>query len=139
MSNINRIDVRLITSTKTNAGTDGRVYIGVAGREFYINSSGDDFEKGADHTYVLGKGSNIKYDSGNDPQKPQLVTGDLNKYPVYLRFEPLGENPDWNLEYVIVTVNPGENQIRFENKRLSGSPDIWLGQKKGKYVYLSHS
>ena len=136
MANINRIDVQVWTGTKRYSGTDGEVYIGVAGREFYIDTSADDFEAGSNRVYVLGSGANIKWASKNNPRVPQLRTEDLDKFPVYLRFEPRGSGPNWNLERVIVTVNPGPSQIKFDNIRLAGSPDLWLGQKYGKFLFL---
>jgi hypothetical protein len=152
MANITRIDVQLTTASASSAsthgigsegtGTNGDVYIGIAGREFYIDSKDpkhNDFESASSKVYVLGNGGNIMFEEQNDPRKPQLVTEDLSKYPVYLRFEPSGSNPDWNVERVTVKVNPGHGEIRFDNARLVGSPDIWLGQRMGKFVYLSKS
>lgn len=134
MANIRRIDVRLKTGTAGGAGTDGDVYIGVAGREFYIDTAYDDFERGSDRTYTLGTGANIKYAQYNNPRNPQLDTADVATFPVYLRFEPPGPGPNWNLEFVEVTVNPGSGQIKY--RALKGSPDLWLGQKYGKFVHL---
>jgi len=51
MAAIDAIDVRVATSSGAGGGTDGDVYIGVAGREFYIDRFGqDDFEQGSDVT-----------------------------------------------------------------------------------------
>lgn len=137
MANINRIDVLLKTGKKQFAGTNGSVYIGIAGREFHTDSAAQDFENGDKRTYTLGVGANILDPERNDPRSPQLDTGDLSKFPVYLRFEPHGNNPDWNVENVIVTVNPGTKEIKFSNARLNFAPDIWLGQKYGKFIYMS--
>ena len=139
MARITRIDVVVTTGTKSGAGTDGEVYIGIGGREFYLDSTADDFEAGSSRTYTLGVSANIRYASYNDPRNPQLETDDPGKYPVYLRFEPAGSGPSWNVERITVTVNPGPSQIRYDNTDLSGSPDIWLGQKYGKYIYLSRA
>ena len=136
MANIRRIDLRLYTSNKSGAGTDGDVFLGIAGREFSIDSRSNDFERGADRTYTLGVGPNILNAPRNNPRSPQLKTEDLEEYPVYIRFEPKGSGPDWSLEWVSVTVNPGPNQIRYQNPPLRGSPDIWLGQNYGKMIYL---
>ena len=137
MVNIRRIDLRLYTANRSKAGTDGEVYLGMAGREFNIDSTGNDFERGSDRIYTLGVGANIKRPDNNDPRKPQLKTEDLAKYPVYLRFEPKGSGPNWNLEWLSATVNPGPSQIKYENPPLRGSPDIWLGDNYGKIVYLT--
>lgn len=137
MANINRLDVWVVTGSKNGAGTDGDVYIGIAGREFFIDTAADDFEAGSNRTYTLGVGANIHHASSNDPRSPQLSTSDLDKYPVYLRFEPKNSGPDWNLERIRVTTNPGPNEIKFDNVRLAGAPDVWLGQHHGKAIYLS--
>lgn len=134
MTAIRRIDVRLVTKADPGADTDGEVYIGVGGREFYIDSAQDDFELGADDTYVLGQGSNVLNSARNDPTSPPLDTSDLDKFPVYVRFEPTGSAPDWHLGRADVTVNPGTNQVKYS--ALAGSPDIWLSQKSGKFCYL---
>jgi len=137
MTDINVIQARLVTGNRAAAGTDGRVYIGAAGREFRIDAAGNDFERGANRTYILGQGSGVRNAGSNDPRNPQLDTEDLDKYPVYLRFEPSGGGPDWNVERVQVTVNPGRDEVNFDNLRLSGAPDVWLGTNHGKAIYLS--
>ncbi len=61
MSNINTIYARIVTKYIEDGGTDGYVYIGIGGREFSIDSkrtADDDFEKGAEKTYVLGEEPN---------------------------------------------------------------------------------
>jgi hypothetical protein len=72
MAVIERIDVQLATSTREGAGTDGDVFIGIAGREFYIESEANDFEAGSNRTYRLGDGANILYSGLNDPRAQQL-------------------------------------------------------------------
>jgi hypothetical protein len=134
MADINRIDVLIATASGSGSGTDGNVYIGVAGREFYIDSAQDDFEEGDSFTYVLGQGANVLNAGLNDPRSPQLSTFDVDRWPVYLRFEPAGDNADWHLEGVIVTVNPGPSQVQY--RALKDSPDLWLGQRMGKQVFL---
>lgn len=136
MANINRIDVQVWTGSKNGAGTDGDVYVAVAGREFYVDSSANDFERGSTRTYTLGTAANVRYAAYNDPRSPQLKTEDLAKYPVYIRFEPYGVGPDWNLERIVITVNPGPSQVVYDNLRIAGTPDLWLGQKYGKVLYL---
>jgi hypothetical protein len=134
MTTISRIDVRIATASDAGSGTDGDVFVGVGGREFYIDSAQNDFEAGADDTYTLGEAANVLNSSRNDPRNPQLDTTDLNKFPVYVRFEQPGDTSEWHLERADVTVNPGSNQIRYS--ALAGSPDIWLGRKSGRFCYL---
>ena len=58
---IRTIDLRISTSPEDTAGTDGDVYLGVAGREFRIetvnppNEDLDDFQPGQEWTYILGE------------------------------------------------------------------------------------
>lgn len=134
MADIERIDVRVVTGDGSGAGTDGRVYAGIAGREFRIDSDSDDFERGSDRTYVLGEGPSIRHEDRNDPRNPRLVTTDLDLFPVYLRFEPQGDNANWDLERVDITVNPGPREIKYS--ALKDSPHLWLGQDYGKYRFL---
>jgi hypothetical protein len=136
MANVTRIDVRLKTGSRGGAGTDGDVYIGVGGREFYIDTSYDDFETGSDRTYVLGQGANIKHATYNDPNQPPIQDTDVDRFPVYLRFEPKGDNADWNIEFISVVVNPGPQEKRFERLAGGGALHLWLGQKYGKFLYL---
>jgi hypothetical protein len=131
MAAITRLDVRVVTATDAGAGTDGEVYLGIAGREFHLDSAADDFEAGTDRTYTLGEGANILNAARNDPRNPQLDTADLSIAPVWIRFEP-GEN--WHLEGVIATVNPGASQLQF--RALAGAPDLWLGPDMGKFCIL---
>lgn len=135
MAAITRIDVRVKTGDRASAGTDGNVFVAVCGREFSIDSAVDDFERGGDRTYTLGAGANINHASYNDPASPfALDTGDADRFPAWLRFEPAGSGPNWDLEEVMVTLNPGTNQVQFQ--ALGGNNHLWLGQDFGKYVFL---
>ncbi|MFG2113340.1 hypothetical protein ACGFRB_12000 [Streptomyces sp. NPDC048718] len=141
MAGITKITVQLITAPDTGAGTHGFVYIGVAGREFHVDSSRNDFEPGDNYTYVFGDGSNVLDAARNDPRHvPALDTDDVDRYPVYLRFEGVDNNDDWLLDRVIVTVNPGgSGSSTYDNPRLAGGgadQKIWLSQRSGKTVYL---
>ncbi|MFK0118561.1 hypothetical protein [Streptomyces sp. NPDC090994] len=139
MAAIERIDVRIVTASNSPSGVRGWVYVNVAGREFALDSSRDEWEPGTDVTYVLGDGANIYEPERNDPRDPQLDTDDLDRYPVYLRYAPPSDKPDetWRLERVIVTVNPGGDlPARYDNLRLAGNPAIWLGRNSGQVVNL---
>lgn len=134
MSAITRIDARIVTGNRTNAGTSGEVYLGICGREFRIQSPGNDFKKGADRTYILGVGASVKNPTLNDPRSPSLDTDDLDNFPKYIRFDPAGANPKWNLEEIVVTINPGAGQRVFS--ALNADKNLWLGQKSGKFCFL---
>jgi hypothetical protein len=121
------IDVTIMTGD--GAGTDGDVYLGICGREFFVDTSRDDFERGSSTTYRLGDGANILNKERNDPRNPQLDSNDLDKFPVYIRFDPSGSYPDWNLTFVNVELAGTGYGVIFR-------PGLWLGRKSGKFCYL---
>ena len=139
MAPIVRIDARITTGNRAGAGTDGTVYLGLCGREFKLDSAVNDFEQGSDRTYILGEGggagSSVTNPAGNDPRFPQLDTANLD-LPKYVRFEPSGNNPDWNLEFASATVNPGPHQLVFTAPALAGNLNLWLGTDFGKACFL---
>jgi hypothetical protein len=162
---VNTIFLKLNTRPVNNAGTDGRVYLGIGGREFYVDTDTDfdedhdDFEAGSIRTYVFGEIPDFhqtpldefqwapaNYPKDNDPRQPYpLDTDVMDKFPVYIRFEPAGSSPDWCLDFVQVRVNPvgdattGTEDKRYEALRTTTEADIylWLGQHIGKYLALS--
>ncbi len=135
MPAITRIDVVLKTGARSGAGTDGDVYIGIGGREFYVDSAINDFEQGITTPYAFGTGANVNFAANNNPASPyQLLTENLERFPVYVRFEPDDRNDNWNLESVTVTVNPGPGQVQYQ--ALGGSNHLWLGVHAGLYCYL---
>ncbi|WP_030666339.1 PLAT/LH2 domain-containing protein [Streptomyces rimosus] len=140
MADITRIDVRLMTANEEGAGTNGWVFLDIAGREFHIDSTRNDFEASDDYTYTFGTDANVLEPGRNDPRFPQLDTDDLDRYAVRLRFEPNDNDDDWGLERVTVTVNPTSSfPARFDNPTLiSTGTDkrIWLGRRFGKAVRL---
>ncbi|MET9444399.1 hypothetical protein [Streptomyces sp. NPDC006610] len=137
MAAITKIVAAVWTADTAAAATDSTVYLCVAGREFKLETDGNDFERGAYTEYVLGEGTNVLDSQYNDPRIPQLDTDDLGHYPVYVRMEPSGSGPDWHLERIKVTVQPGGHT--FDNPVLENQAEnrrIWLGQKPGKILYL---
>ena len=140
MATITRIDAQVKTGNRIGAGTDGDVYLGIGGREFFIDSAVDDFEPGADRVYTFGAGSNVTPALRNDPRSPyQLLTENLGRFPVYVRFvtgasESLGREDEWNLESITVTVNPGAGQVQFQ--ALGGSDHLLLGRQSGLWCHL---
>jgi len=136
MASINQLRLRLVTGNREDAGTNGDVFLGVAGREFNVDSQGDinDFERGSDRTYVFGEGATVLRPGENDPRSPwQTDTENLLSSPIYVRFEP-GDGGDWNIERVELTVVAPGNTIHFD--RLEGTANLWLGERRGKYLYL---
>jgi hypothetical protein len=147
---INTLFIRIKTGLD---GTDGHVYVGIDGREFYIDSGEpdedyNDFERGDDRTYICGEmpplqppnSTQIKTPSFHHPRKLYpLDTDNLDKSPVYLRFEPDHDQDTWRLNYVSVQVNPTPDRPFAMYEALDADDDkiqLALGKHFGKYVYL---
>lgn len=132
MAAIRTILLRLRTGPEPQASTNGDVYLGIAGREFRIEAENppgqdlNDFERGADWTYILGqsppavepdmpplrrtvKNKPEYIASGQAANVPNdlyqldtdLLVGpdaDLNmRFPVYIRLEPKSSADNWHL------------------------------------------
>ncbi|GAA4888609.1 hypothetical protein ACFPM3_18620 [Streptomyces coeruleoprunus] len=142
MAKINRIEAHIRTADVSHAGTQGWVYLGIAGREFVLDAAGTSSgtRTGDNWTFVLGEDANVENAAYNDPRRPQLYTDNLDRYPVYLRFEPIGPDPAWCLERVVVDVNPDTDHPQtFDNPDLADFGEdrrLWLGQEYGKCLFL---
>ncbi|MEP6634955.1 MAG: hypothetical protein ABJA62_12190 [Luteimonas sp.] len=141
MAKVERIWVRFQTGDKQNAGTDGDIYLGIGGREFMVDSSNDDFERGADQYYDIGQPATIQNRAINDPRAPQITTEDISAFPVYVRFAPKSRSDQWNLDIVWVGVNdPDSNRLDFyRNITISDGvreEGFWLGVHSGLVLYL---
>lgn len=138
MADITKIVARILTADIAGAKTDsGTLYLGIAGREFVLETPADDMEQGANDEFVLGEDSNVEQADYNDPRKPQLTTEDLDRYPAYLRY--LGTD-GWCLERATVTVNPGPDAHVFDNLDLQGLGEtrrIWLRNDYGQRLGLT--
>jgi len=137
MSKITTMIVVLDTAVESGAGTDGDVYLGICGREFYLDTDRDNFE-GVDQ-FVLGEGSNVKYAQLNDPRTQQLDTDDADRYPVYIRFAPQNRDDNWRLERAFVLLSDDSNEPDWEwrpDGALSPMEPIWLGTHAGLVVHL---
>lgn len=133
MANLQSIHVNVQTGTEADADADGAIYLGFCGREFSIDSSGDDFEKGASKTYVFGQGANVSNASKNDPRNPQLKTENIDKYPVYIR---MGTTHHWQLKRVTVTINSASFPMWDTAEVLGVSGKYWLGPSAGMIFYV---
>ncbi|CAL9467432.1 hypothetical protein [Streptomyces sp. enrichment culture] len=142
MARITRIEAHVRTADVPHGGTQGWVYLGIAGREFVLNASGtaDGTRTGNNWTFVLGEDANVENSAYNDPRRPQLNTDNLDRYPTYVRFEPVGPDPAWCLERVVVSVNSDtDHSHTFDNPDLADFGEdrrLWLGQEYGKQLYL---
>jgi hypothetical protein len=134
MTAITRIDVRVTTAGHPYAGTDGQVYLGIAGREFHLESGVQDFQRGSDRVYTLGEGGNVMDAEFNDPRRPPLDAADLDRLPMYVRLDPTGSCPEWNVAQVTVVVNPGPEQVEY--RALAEGQTLWLGPVYGTVCWL---
>jgi hypothetical protein len=146
---VTTILARIVTHDINNAGTDHHVYLGIGGREFYIDSNSefgtdyDDFERGDDRTYSLGEGGfadthKVFNPNDNDPRSPYALDFDLlDKFPVYIRIEPhVNDNaPDWALKSVDVQAY-GPTQFKNYWAPQNADDYFWLGHYMGKVAYL---
>jgi hypothetical protein len=127
-------------------GTNGFVYLGIAGREFCLNHTGNDFQGNSDTVFTLGTGSFLQKKELNDPNAPILRLDDLDTHPPYIRYEPRVASDKWRLDLVEVTVNPSANAnaVRFratlvDRDLTSGARRdlaINMGGDFGKMCYL---
>ncbi|MFE9686838.1 hypothetical protein ACFYXC_41275 [Streptomyces sp. NPDC002701] len=152
MADITQIRAKIEVANLSEAGSDDWVYLGIAGREFVLDSgNGDDFDIGTKKVFVLGEQQEDDTEGNftvvpvvegeyNDPRRPQLDTDDLGLYPVYLRVEDAGSHPELCLERVRVSVYGADGSVhKFDNVRLDKVADnrrIWLHQKYGRQLYL---
>lgn len=118
-------------------GTNGDLYLGIAGREFYIDKAGEDFEPRKPRTYVFGEGANVLEAEYNDPRHPPLDTEVALSNPVYLRFAPKGRDDNWLLDDAQVALN-GEFFPRWNVDQIHPDSEekIWLGIRRGLIVQL---
>ena len=140
MVTIQKIVFRIRTADIEDAGTDGEVYVGFCGREFHIGTSYEDFERGAERSYSAGISAeagevNVSNPALNNPGAlPPLDSEDIGIYPVYVRFEPVGRDDHWSLQYISV-IAAG---VKYEALEPEDDTTIYttLGYKSGKCLYL---
>ena len=147
MAKITGILCQIITGDVSNAGTDGRVYLGLGGREFCMNSSADDYERDSFREYIMGRGPvepnlpapqvRVLEGDQNDPRVGYpLDTTRLSGTPVYIRFEPAGSNADWNLKSAWALVYTGAGHFFTSFGPPNDFDHLWLGHDYGKVLYL---
>ncbi len=137
MPEIQSIHLTLKTGRMDGAGTDGDVYLGVCGREFYVDTESDDFERGSAREYVFGDGANVINKPNNDPRRQRLLTENVERFPVYLRFQPRSRSDNWNLQQAVMTFNDESFLSQWDSAIFVRPADgIWLGIRSGLYVHL---
>jgi hypothetical protein len=149
MAQVTGILCQVITGNVDGAGTDGRVYLGLGAREFRMDSPADDYERRSWREYLIGDppvepdpnnapGQQIRVQNGprNDPRDVGFPIDSMNlsKSPVYIRFEPSGSSPDWNLAFVAVLVYAPQFAVAYAPPEPFHS--LWLGDNYGKVLYL---
>ena len=135
MADIETVSVLINTRDVRGGGTDGDVFLGLGGREFRLDTSSDDFEAGSSRTYVLGDGGNVNNKDVNDPRKPQLREEFLDRFPVYIRFQPTGRTDNWNVDHVAVTL--GGSTFPSYEALLGREGGLWLGIRSGLVLHLN--
>lgn len=139
MANVSSITLRIQTSNRLLAGTNGRLYLGFGGREYRLNNPTlNDLERGDWNTFVLGVGATIANPVFNDPNSHlPIADSDIFNFPRYLRFEPQDSDDDWDIEgfEVFVQYVGGSNSV-FTRPGLAGGNHLWLGERNSKIMYF---
>jgi len=140
MARIDSIQLHIQTGNLSGAGTDGDVYLGLCGREFSIDTTRDDFERGAARTYVLGEGANINNAAVNDPRSHGLFTENAALFPVYIRFYPQSRGDNWQVQRADMRFN---ESLHIDWDTVNFVPNdpaqgIWLGTRSGFVLHLSN-
>ena len=83
---ITKIEIDVETGAIERAGTNGRVYLGICGREFRLDKPGDQFRVGISDNFIIGIGSNIENPDGmndiiNSSNSYEIDTYLLNIFP----------------------------------------------------------
>ncbi len=117
------------TISTGSSGTDGDVYLGMAGREFKLDTSGNDFQSNSTDTFVLGNGATVSNKDRNDPRRSNLTQHDLDTYPMYLR---LDGTDGWDLSSAVVIVATDDLPVTL----LGEVSDLYLDDRAGRFCYL---
>jgi hypothetical protein len=148
MAKITGFLCQIITGNVSKAGTDGTIYLGICGREFHLDSKENDYEKGSWREYVLGAAPHepnlpppeirVLHPEYNDPRSPgfPLDSANLNRSPIYIRFEPENSDDEWNLATAVILVYTGSFLTAYMPP--VGFDNIWLGKSMGKILFLTH-
>jgi hypothetical protein len=130
---VTQMSLHIWTNDVSDAGTDGDVYFGCCGREFYVDSGDNDFERGKDKKYVFGDGANVLDPDLHDPRRQLAIDArNLLRMPLYIR---LSGGSDWNVVRVTGNIiGPTIGTVNFGARPTDSG--LWLGRKPGQYLYL---
>jgi hypothetical protein len=145
MAKVTGISCQIITGNVDGAGTDGRVYLGIGGREFRLDSREDDYERGSWREYVMGSAPLDRelsapqcavrnWEDNNPTLRFPLDTDLLRRAPVYIRFEPQHAIDNWNLLFAAAFVYSDQFVVGYSPP--SDLHNLWLGQAMGTVLHL---
>ena len=134
MALIRSVHALVYTGSEDGAGTDGDVYVGACGREFRLNTAGNDFERGSRYTYRFGTFPTVADPELNDPQRQLLRLEDVGRLPLYIRFAPRERSDRWKLQRAIVAFNSEETPLW--DSAVNAPNGIWLGTNAGLILHL---
>ena len=149
MTHLGKITVIIKTANVSDAGTNGRVYLGIGRREFRLDKPGNQLEPGSTDTFVIGAGGNINNPNnandlplGADLNAPEIQYNIIDNNPIYIRFEPENNNDNWNVESVHLTAQqyeggntPGDTS-EYTDAFSENDNRIWLGRNTGLIMGL---
>ena len=150
MGVLNGFRLQLVTGSSSGAKTDGDVYVGLGGREFYVDSEANDFEASTSLSYAYGgspaTGSErVKHAEWNDPRRPLIEDFDVMRNPIYLRFVPrqlptggLDRDDNWELAVARLSLKWDGPILAFPDPPIAliVNGPIWLGIRRGQIVHF---
>ena len=149
VAKITGILCQVVTGDFSGAGTDGQIFLGLAGREFCLDSSADDFERGSLREYIMGRGPlepptppqiRVRNPERNDPRVGfPLDTANLSKCPVYIRFEPEKAGDLWNVSFAAALVYRDEGVFVAAFLVPPDFDNLWVGRNCGEALHLTET
>jgi hypothetical protein len=154
---VTQIRVRVVTANDNEAGTNAKLFLGIAGREFRLDrESVPDFDRGQTVTYIFGVDANVANAGDNDPRAAGgFLVQDVFSLPVYIRMSdvdvvqgvPLNfPTDDWLVSEASIQVRTGNsaptlriygvNPILERSRTLGGGP-LRLGSRTGFSLYFT--
>jgi hypothetical protein len=151
MTDINKIKVSFTTNAQQPKDSNGESFLFIGGREFRVNQvvPHGDKKPGKQDIITLGEGTNAEAPTFHDPRKPYgtaepLTIEDVEKHPMWIRFDPVDGNDNWHLDFARVEVfakGDADDRPTRKYEILGGSADkkVVLGKLFGLYVSLGPS
>lgn len=142
MPNVARINVQITTGNRSGAGTNGRLYLGLGGREFRLDDPNDnDLERGDFDIFIIGGpgANNTNPANTNDPNSHlQFTEIDVARFPRYLRFEGQTETDNWDLEFIWVSIYDASSTLlaNYYRPGLGGGGHLWFGGRNSEIMYF---